>query len=292
MPPLDWSMVQSGLLCLVLPGFGIAAIVMAISALGIRSERQRVTAASIALMAAMLVGNWLRDLVPLLEFDTGWRSLVWVTLAAALSEAIMVNAFRGTTPSRWISCIIIVSAILFSAAITPWDFAIAPLHIKVARPGECGLLALIIVLDWTTFNFLCQQKYGDFVASCVATLWGGFAAAVLVLAHSARFADLAILLSCIVSGIGTVCMLTRQRPNHFFAGPSVLIPGLMLVGALDTYSNVPLASFALVAVSPGFLALLHWKKLAAWSETHIKTLLLISSIPGLIAVGLAIRAEM
>ena len=285
MPPLEWPIVKSALLFLVLPGFGIALCVLAIAVAIAKSDNQRSIAASIGFIAAMTVGNLLNGLVPFWEFETGWRSLFWAMLVAALSESILNLAHPQAFRSRSSRIANFALAVAISLWLTSWD-------LMGSQPWVCGILASVILLNWTTLNSLGQLKEGHLIPLIVAVVWGGSAVMVLILSHSALFGDLAVLMSCALAGVGVVAAIAHLRLTGIYAGPSVFVPGLMLAAATNTYSDVPMASFALVAVSPGFLVLLRWKKAATWFETHRMTLVLFSLIPGIIAVGLALRAEM
>jgi hypothetical protein len=284
MPPLDWSIVKSAFLFLILPGFGIAVSLLAITAAVTRSENHRAVAATIAFVAAFLVGNGLNGLVPFAEFESGWRSLVWAMTFAALAELLIGIFFRGAASLRS-TLIVSVMLIIPIVWVTPWGLI-------GTKPWIPALMFLAAILNQISLRRLVDRLDGHFVPLIVAIVWGGSATAVMVLSHSARFADLSILLSCSLAGLGVVAALVQQKLRWIFAGPAVFIPGLMLSAALNTYSDIPLASFILVAISPAILVFLRWKKLADWFETHPKSLVFVSLIPGFIAVGLAARAEM
>lgn len=280
MPPLDWSIIQSVILHLILPGFGIAAAGLAISFALTRSDRLRHSAASLSLIAGFTAGNFLGKILSFEEFETGWRSLFWVTVAA-----IAVDTLIGIVRHRWFGITAsIVLATVSGVLLTPWVT-------MSSLPVVGCVLVLTILLDWTTLSFIAEQRHGHFVPLLVSSIWGGTVTAILALSHSTRFAELSLLFSFALSGIGLVSAITKERFNNILAGPAVFFPAVMLSAALNTYSNVPNTSFALAAISPGLLVFLRFKAIAAWFDSHPKTLVFVSTIPCVIAVGIAIRAE-
>jgi len=312
MPPLEWSIVQSTLLSLVVPTFGVAAFVMALACWLIRSERYRSAAASIALIAGLSAGlgmqNMKGELIPFLavqrvnptidqeeipvatksssswEFETGWRSLFAVPVAAVLAEiAIELTLLQH---SRFRSAAIAsgLMAMICAIGLTPWD-------LSSSRPFVCGLMAMVILFNWTTLRLVGQMHFGPCIPLIMAIVWGGCATVVVVLSHSARFADLGILISCALSGVGLVAIIKWQRLKTVFAGPAAFIPGLMLADRLNTYSEIPVASFVLVALAPGLFFGLHLAKVRTWFEARPIVLAIAFLIPCVVAAGLAIRAE-
>ncbi len=317
MPPLDWSIVQSLLLTIVLPSCGVAAGVLAVVFAMTRSETRRSMGASLAFVAGLGAGNLVPglaaknfsgELVPFFaihrvadqleqdggavgrailsawEIETGWYSLFSVTLVAVLAEIVIDGALRQHSHFRWALLARGVIAIVSAIWLTPWG-------LLSTRPWVGSLLAAVILLNTTTLRVVGQSKQGHFVPMILAVAWGGSAATVLVLAHSARFADLAIVLSCALAGVGLLILLYRLRSTSLYSGPATYLPGLMLGGYLNTYSQIPAVSFGLMAIAPGLLVLLHGDTLRRWFEARPIALLATFLIPCVLAVGLAIRAE-
>ncbi len=73
---------------------------------------------------------------------------------------------------------------------------------------------------------------------------------------------------------------------------AVFVPGIMLAGYTETYSDVPWESFALVALAPLTLALTFVWPLTRLRDNHLQSLRLVLLVPPVVgAVVLAMRAE-
>jgi hypothetical protein len=285
MPPLDWSIVQSALLFLILPCLGITVLITAISVATTSCVNYRNLGAAIAVLAGITLGNCLNKLVPFGGLETGWRSLYWATCAAVIAE-LLISRYLSKGPRIRASKVASIALTAFLAAwLMDWD----PKDLKL---WLCGLLFLAILLNWDALTLLSQTETGRFLPLSVGVVWGGSTTALLVLSHSARFADLSILMSCCLVGVGLVSAISGQRLRDIYAGPATFFPSLLLAAALNTYSNIPQLCFVVVGISPVFWEALRWKKISNWLDAHPKTFLLISLLPGLIAVGLAARAEL
>lgn len=80
------------------------------------------------------------------------------------------------------------------------------------------------------------------------------AGAVLLHAHSARLTDLATIVAGSYFGVALAAWWTGAGVRGAAPIAAVSLPGLMLVGQQSTYSEVPVAGFALVALAPLALA--------------------------------------
>ncbi len=309
MPPVDWAIIQSLLLKIVLPSFGVGLGILAAAVFATRSVTARSVAASLAFVGALAIGNFRAELVPFFavqyaversenqesglhgsvpfqwEFETGWYSLFSVVVIAVLAEAIIDWRLRHKLRRGFAAILAAIVAVLLAVWVTPSDM-------RTSLPWTVGLLAAVFLLNTLALRHAGQFQYGHCVPLFVAVVWGGSATGVAVLAHSARFADLAMLLSCSIAAVGIMQLIARQRWTSFFSGPATFVPGLILGAALNTYSEIPVASFVLVAVAPAFLTLLRLPRLRNWCESRPVTLAIAFVVPCVIAVGLAMRAEL
>jgi hypothetical protein len=99
-------------------------------------------------------------------------------------------------------------------------------------------------------------------------------------------------MSATLAGIGLIATIRKLELTPIFAGPAVFFPALMLNGAESTFSEVPVASFILVAVAPCALwcvSLPPMRSQPGRALTVATTIAIL--IPCTVAVALAMRAE-
>lgn len=316
MPPIEWSMIQSVLLTLILPTCAASAGSMAIAAKVFRSEQTRSLFASIAFLVGLTVGlavqNSRGDLIPFLAIErtivpeseeshgnqngpgsqktyrwtleTGWRSLFSATVVFTLAQ-IASEYFCRRSPRfvKW-------AAIALSAAFGAW--LATPSEIMSKAVWALGLLVLITLLNKRLLRAACRFPFRFPAPLLAALIWSGSSTMVALLSHSAKFADLAMLNFFALAGAGLVLAIHKIPPTSLLTGPCFFIPALMLSDQQNTFSEIPIASFILIAAAPLSLVFIRIPKVRAWFETRPVALLTLVSIPCFVAVGLAMRAEM
>jgi hypothetical protein len=310
MPPLDLSIIQSLLLNLVIPSVLVGILFSTAAYSSTKSENLRSIAASFAFLASLFAGNFRNDLVPNIaihfatvsndqpatetvqntsrvwEFETGWYSLLTVAVIAVMAETFSNCWLRYKSFSLRLTAILVAAVcIIISIWITPWD-------LLSSKPWTGFLMAAVIMCNTISLRHVGRTPLGYAVPLMIAVIWGGSAIAVSVLSHSARFADLAMLLSCALGAVGIVNFIARQRATSFYAGPSTFIPGLMLACALNTYSDIPMASYILIALAPACLVVMRIPKLHAGTGFRLFVMIIALMIPCATAVGLAVQAEL
>jgi hypothetical protein len=122
--------------------------------------------------------------------------------------------------------------------------------------------------------------------------WGGACAGVLIFGHSARFSDLAILMTTALCSLGVITAYFKFSVRELLLAPAVFFPALMLAGAANTYSNVPATTYALSGLAPVSLLVFllpYWKRYSA--KTVITLIFLTISTVSLAALVLAACAE-
>ncbi len=164
MSPLDWSIVQSALLFLALPSFGVAVEGTVLSLVLVRGESYRCAAASIAWLAGLALGNAFSKVISVAKFETGWRSLFWATMLAVTIE-IGINLVHDRRPDPIVSIGGgLILALLSGLLLTSWDET-------VSRPWMAGLFVSVICSNWQTLRFLGARRYGAGVPVLVAFIW-------------------------------------------------------------------------------------------------------------------------
>lgn len=282
MPPIDFEILKHTALYVILPGACLSGIGALFAATVGRVEPRRSTIATIGLLIAMVVGVRLNRLLPLNEFDTGWRSLFWVFAIASIGDLLISN-FSKTFPARTSKrefVAIVVASLLASLLSMPVEF-------YPSRPWIFGLLVIATVLNWTGLRMAASQSFGMFLPLGLSLFWTGSAVFVMILSHSARFGELAIVLSSALGAVGVVSLISRQGFASIYGGASAMIPGLMLAGALS-HSAVPKICYMLVGATPALLGLLQFGWFASWAKKAPVPTLLLALSPSLIAAIVAI----
>lgn len=313
LPP--WSVVQSMLLAVVLPGLVLGAGLLAGVCAVTRSDTGRLIGGALALAGGLTAGNLASNLLPWWSLETGWPSLFPATLAAVGGGVVAVLASSGLATHHGAPSIARPDAVpapvpsdarrsvpptrrshwglalrLITAAGGAWW--LTPASPLLSRLGWFALLFVGSSLNWEAFRRHGSRSIGCGALLALALPWGGAAAAVLIHAHSARFCDLAVLQTATLAGLGLIAFQRRLEVAALFAGPAIFFPALMLAGAANTFSEVPTASFILVAVAPCALWSLRLPLTRRWSGRVLAAAALVAMlIPCAVAVALAMRAE-
>jgi hypothetical protein len=186
---------------------------------------------------------------------------------------------------RWASVAAVLAAIAISIWVIPWD-------LLSTKPWTAGLMAMVILMNTITLRQFGNSTYGHAVPLMTAIIWGGSTTALAVLSHSARFGDLTMMLGCALTAVGIVNWIAHQKLVTFYSGIVAFISGLMLETPLNTYSDIPVASYVLVAVAPGIMAINFIPRIRRWTDARPIAIALMPMIVCAIAVGLAARAEL
>jgi hypothetical protein len=245
MPPIEWSMVQSILLWLILPTIIVAATVLFLTVKFSQSERGRSLGGSAALLAGLTAGLALRnyqdgELVPFIpiqqvertvethdgneatvrqwEFETGWRSLYCATLTAVLA-AILVDSFCCHRWLTWFANLATMGVCVIVGLV------LTPIDLLSTRLWVVGILAMVIWLNQISLRKAGQSKFGSCAPILLAFIWFGTTVTVAVLSHSVRFADLAMLMGSALAGVGFVAAVKNVRVNSLYSGPACFVPG-------------------------------------------------------------------
>ncbi len=285
MPPLPpWPLVQSLLVSLLLPSFVAGGVLMAGIGRVTPSARARMAGTALALAAGLAAGNFFRELLPWGSLEPGWSSLFPASLLT-LGGGVFALLFSARAGGRWELPIRVGTAALGAAWLTPGG----PI---LMRLGTVLLLAAVTVLNWEALHRLGNKGVPPSPLLALVIPWGGAAAGVLIYAHSARFSDLAVLMTSSLCGVGAVAILRKLDLMGVCGAPALFFPALLLGGATNTFSEVPNASFALVALAPCALLLLRVPPLRHWSgSTHPAAPVVALLVPCAVAIVLAMRAE-
>lgn len=217
--------------------------------------------AALILLVVGLVSRWLGLLVSrLLDARRQWGAtlLVW-----AVRAAVVAVVAPGLVPATW--------AVEFE-----W-----------AKPA----LVVAMLALWVALDSVARDRAGSEVAAYLAAAFLA-AAAVLIHHHTARFMDLALMCGCAAAGVAVATFPTRADASGAVPLGVVGLPGLMLNGRYLVESQVPVASFWLVALAP--LALLPFLipavgRLPRWVIITLRAVFVLT--PLVVAVLLAAQHE-
>jgi hypothetical protein len=209
-------------------------------------------------------------------------------------------------PRYWLPWLVAL-ALLIGVLARPLPFWLAPLP----RGAVCALAAWLLVPPalrearwwavpafgaaawgaWELLDHRARRNPGGWLPLGLA-LVAFTAGAVLVHAHSARLMDLAVVLGAALAGLALEAALQRADVGGAAGGVALALPGLMLVGQQETFSQVPVAGFLLPALAPLALAVLFappFNRLSGRAQALVGVALLL--LPALVGFALAARVE-
>lgn len=307
MPPIpEWSLIQSLLLQLVLPAGAAAAV--AFLALRFIPRLNR-AAVPLGVAVGLVAGNFGRGLVPFDALEFGWPGLVYAALIPLVGIGLMMAAVLADAKPKarrtafGFSLLLILAGVLLatpSDVPLPWLTAGTPDEAASPPPASpwpqlmalpvCGLLVLGI---YGSLRETLSRAWPRAGLPITGAIWGGGCMTLLLYAHSARFADLAMLMAVPLVAVGLLNRLGKPVDDRAaVAGASVFFPGLMLAGWLNTFSEVPAVCFALVGLAPLILGMWLIPPLRRRLDGRGKWLAVATLVvPIAVAVGVAMRYE-
>jgi hypothetical protein len=255
--------IQDALLRIVLPPALLALTIMALACLLARWCGEIVTliGSIAALAAALVLGAMQGRRLAWVPESFGWHWLLWTTISALIVDALariprippgLDWALRGMVAAQagWLLC----------PSLLRNEHAWAPLA-----------LGVLILTEWAVLEQLLIRDRRGLVALALVP-GANVAAVVLIYAASARFSELALVLMAGIAGVGVVALVLAREIDGVGAATAIQLPGLLLAGQQDTFTEVAFASFALAAISPLTLAPL---LLGAWRCRQKKGLIVV-----------------
>jgi hypothetical protein len=310
MPPMS-EVLDAGLKLL---GPALAASLAVALGLGrLVGARFRPGAAALAVAAGVLAGNALRDVFPWrLDHERPLTFRDWrAGLEASLETRPAAEPAEGeSSPSPptyywlpWLAALAMAVelALLAGADSGPGWAARTVVAMLAGRlltlPGARGelpwapwCLGVVILLHWGVAVSLAR-RWKDGLVPAVQAACLTAAAVVILHAHSARLADAALLFAMALLGPSAAAFLWRGDASSAAAAGAIALPGLLFMGQQETFSEVPLSSFALAALAPLALAVALVPALARQEGWKRWALAALPLVPAAAAVVLAARAE-
>jgi hypothetical protein len=267
-PPLP--LLVDVLLFAVLPALGLAALVTAVLVwVGLPRS-----AASLGLLAGATLGLWLREALTLISGASAWNRLPWAALGA-LWIARMTRVTDLPASTVWV--------VRAAAAV-----AIAWLVIPAASRAEADWLspvfAALVLAQWAVLERLAAQPSGGSVPACLAVIFL-VAGGVLIHAGSARLSNAGLVLAAAFAGLALASGWFGADCGDAVPAAAVFLPGLLLMGQQETFSEVPWQAFALPALVPVLLA----EALPVGQRPRVRLAVVVLTVlvPLVIALGLA-----
>jgi hypothetical protein len=302
LPP--WPVVQELLLRLVLPAFAAAAALFGIVCLLTRSAGVRMIAGAAGLAAGLFTGNYCRELLTWWPLDPSALAAVqddaskvswwqvergWTALLPAAAVALCGGLIAALISVRTHKGVGVALRVMVAAVCALW---LTEPFSQLSLPATIALVFAGMVLNWESAVLLDRIGTGRIAVPVLTLIWGGAAATVLIFAHSARFSDLAVSVTSAFFGAGIVAVLWGQNMSVLFSAPAIFLPGLLLGGAVNTFSEVPLTAFALTAFAPCALWVVFLPPIRRWPLRFQAAAAVIAVlVPCAAAVTLAMRAE-
>lgn len=313
MPPI--GEVLDALLHAVLPAVVASAAAFALVA-KLAPARLAYAAGALALACGFLAGNHFRGAIdyrvdferPLNVTDLG-RALkaTFISPSDDSSEEGIVTPPLPYYWLPWTAGLALVAGLAArkTPAVAAWPIRVAavgvatalavPSYLRQESPWLLAAFAGTVPCEWVLLERLVRESTPERLRFGPAAVGSAafFAASLVILhAHSARLADIAVILSAALGAIAAVGALLRADAEAVAPGVAVALPALMLSGFADTFSEVPATAFLLTAAAPLALAplLLPRVRSLVWPKwTAVAGML--AAAPLFLAVVLAMRAE-
>lgn len=261
---------------------------------------------ALALAAAFLAGNYFRGAVVFrLQHN---RPLDWSLLAQKAWDT-----FKGSVDPEaplpadyyWLPWVVllgfaaelfvrhrlvprIVALFVRAAVVIVASRLLVSPELRGESPWLWPALAAACLANWWLLDIADRDGPPGWLPLGFAGLW--FAAAtVLIHAHTARFTDVGTILAGAWLGIALSAYWGKSNPGGATPATAIGLPGLMLVAQQNTFSDLPIAAFALVALAPlTFLIVRRWPT-GGLRFAILGWILLL--VPAALAVLLAVRYE-
>jgi hypothetical protein len=189
------------------------------------------------------LGRSLPEAVTLISGASAWNRLPYVALAAL----VLGIPLRWPLVPALAACLVRASA---AGAIAWW---VVPADYQTAVWWLAPGLAAAVFAEWTLLEPLAARAPGSVLLAVAMSAF--VAGGVLIHAGSARLTDAAMALGGALGGIAVAAALLRTDARGAIPGAAVLLPGLLLMGQQETFSEISWPGFALAAAAPLMLGL-------------------------------------
>jgi len=211
----------------------------------------------------------------------GWHWLLWV---AALAVVVEWAARRPDVPALagWM-----LRALMAGHA----AWLLVPTGLREEPIWSVPAFAIVVFVEWGVLSLLATQLPGAALPFGAALSFFA-AAAILIHAHTARMTDVATLIAAAFVGLSAVAWWARLDCGPAMPAAAIMLPGLLLSGYYETYSEIPSTSFlvaGLIPVAPVLCLASPFARLRSPVRRMLFFVLLLA--PAAVAVALAMQAE-
>jgi len=274
MPPLPpFHLVADALLNAVLPAAGTAAALFFL-AVRFGGRRAAPPGAAVGFAVAAALGWWLRDTLTLISGDSPWNRLPWVAFGA-LGIGLAL---------RWSRIPQVAGVLIRLACSIGIAYAIMPPATRAESLWLSGAFAGLVFAAWVVLEYVAKRSPGGTVPLAYAASFF-IAAGVLIHAGSGRLTEAATVAFAASVGVALIALWKRVDAGGMVPAAAVMLPGLLLMGQQETFSEVSWPAFALPTVAP--LLLICTLPLRGWSLRILSTILVL--LPLIAALALAME---
>ncbi len=265
-------------------GFALPAVAAALALLlakrclsGDMSSRY---APSLALLVGFMLGYQLLGIGSWLP-TSHWHWLPYALVFAAVLGPVANAAGVGLGEKLMVYAL--------AALVIAWQLAPTWANVDPAKSTQILICAAAVSVAAFAFDPLAQKSVGPFLPFMLAII-SVCAAVVVVVSGSLRLGQLTGIGAGAMTGIAIAAALGRQTGSLTAISLPlfVFLTGTMWIGHVNSFSEVPTASYPLVAVSP----LAYWicqagplSRMTGWRRTAVHAALSIA--PAIIALALA-----
>jgi hypothetical protein len=273
------------------PAAAAALVIFALVILAF-GRKAAVPASALAMLIGFGVANYRHPLFPWLpELRAGLGPWQWLPALLILVQVDGLLAQSKGVPwwGGWrlrlgaglIAALIVVPAKL------PDEW---PVHVQ-EKAWPLAVFTLMVALGWAGSEAVARQSPGGAIGlGLAAALFGG--SIVVLHAHYGKCAEVMTFPAAALLGISIVSFIRKSDIGGAVPAVALLLPSLLLIGATESYSEVPWYAFLLAALPPltvGLLAIPPLARQTGFAKWLLFWLLCLG--PTVAAVVVAMRAE-
>ncbi|MDB5312023.1 MAG: hypothetical protein JWO38_6225 [Gemmataceae bacterium] len=175
------------------------------------------------------------------------RAALVLVLVGLLSRWLGLLAGLVLPERRWWGKHLLVWAARVSAVgvVSGWLVPTPAAGLVWVRP----VLAAVMLIEWAALDGIARSGAGGQVAAYLSAIFFA-AAAVLIYHHWSGAMEMAVVLGCAFFGVAVAAGAGKADASGAIPAGVGFLPGLLLNGRFQVDSQVPLASFWLVALTP------------------------------------------
>ena len=216
-------------------------------------------AGSTAILCGFLLAYGLTDVGPWIP-TSSWHWLTYATMVAAILGPVASASSMHFVERALVY--IVLGSIASWFLVPTWD------TLEPSRITHLTLFTAMIVLLSLCLQLLEKRIEGPLIPT---VLWMTMSAAcvVLICSGSLRFTQIALAGASAIFGVALVCFVTKSENCTKGITPlfAVMLVGILHIGYVNSFSEIPAVSYFLVAIAPLLLWLATLKTFLRFSRT-------------------------